>query len=215
MPTIRIATAISAIVATLTLTTALATAAPASNCPAGAADCKASSIAMPGSPLSLNQFIKHPRPAKAAATTATTRSAQRAGKTGARVAARGASAMASARRPDSPPQETAGETTPQPVETAQEPAESRETNGVAITSADQVNELDAAADTVQVVAANEVNELDLAADATPVSTVTADTATVQNAAPAPAPADNVWVGKLLAALGGLVAVASVARMLIA
>jgi hypothetical protein len=124
--------------------------------------------------------------------------------------------MASAQRPDSPPQEAASETTSQPVETAQQPADAQETNGVAITSADQVNELDAAADAVQVVAANELNELDLAADATPVSVATADTATAQNAEPAPAPAaDNTWVGKLLAALGGMLAIASMARLLIA
>jgi hypothetical protein len=209
MPTIRIVAAVSAIITALTVTTTLATAASASNCPVGAADCKASSIVMPGSPLSLNQFIKHPRSAK-------TRGAQTAAKPSARVTAKGASAMASARRPHSPPQQAVSETTQEPVETAQETVESRETSGVAITSADQVNELDSAADAVQVVAANEVNELDLAADATPASTVTADTTMVQNAAPAPAPAaDNLGVGKLLAALGGMVAIAAAARMLIA
>jgi hypothetical protein len=213
MPIIRIVAAAAAITAGLTLTAAAAT-----NCPAGVSACEASSIAATGTPLRLNQFVKPSRQVKIAGTKAKTRTAQSAGKTRARAAAKGASAMASSPRPASPPrQEAVSEGAQPPASTAQQAIEAKESNGVAITSADEVNELDAAAlPAVQVVAANEVNELDLAADAAPATTVTSDNAAVQNAEPAPAPAaDNSWIGKLLAALGGMVAIASAARLLIA
>ena len=45
--------------------------------------------------------------------------------------------------------------------------EDKQTDGVGLTSADEVNEIDALADTVQVVAFNEVNELDRAAPPRP------------------------------------------------
>jgi hypothetical protein len=96
-----------------------------------------------------------------------------------------------------------------------------ETDGVAITSADEVNEIDTAADTVQVVAANEVNDIDLAADtaapATPSTTVaTTAQAVAVETAPADRPAtDPSWIGRVFLALGGVLAIASAARLLIA
>jgi hypothetical protein len=92
------------------------------------------------------------------------------------------------------------------------PEDKAYTDGVAVTSQNEVNELDALADSVQVVAFNEVNEIDLAAPAAPLIKETVGQATV---APAPAPADNSWVGKLLLAVGGTIALAGAARFLIA
>jgi hypothetical protein len=91
-------------------------------------------------------------------------------------------------------------------------AEDKQTDGIGITSADEVNEIDALADTVQVVAFNEVNELDLAA---PPSLAPAQETVGQAAMPHQTPADNSWIGKLLLAVAGTIALAGAARFLIA
>jgi hypothetical protein len=96
------------------------------------------------------------------------------------------------------------------------PAAASETDGVALASADEFNELDAAADQVQVVAANEVNELDLAAD-TPVPMAQAAPAnqtppaaentaamTAMASADQPAPRSS-WIAWMFVALGGMIA----------
>ncbi|MEX0752423.1 MAG: hypothetical protein WD073_05805 [Xanthobacteraceae bacterium] len=94
----------------------------------------------------------------------------------------------------------------------------RETVGVAVTFADDWNEIDAQADVVKVVNPDELNEIDLAADMRPVA-FSYETQVVASPAPAPAPVDETdaaWIGKLLAAVGGTLAVAAAtARLLIA
>jgi hypothetical protein len=95
------------------------------------------------------------------------------------------------------------------------PIKTIESGGIAVISADEFNEIDAAADTVQVVAANDVSDMDLAADATSGSAPVEATATEAMASAEQPPADTSWALKLLAALGGMIAVASAARLLIA
>lgn len=112
---------------------------------------------------------------------------------------------------------------------AQNSEKTVETDGVAVTSFNDVNELDAAANTVaanqvpadqvQVVAFNEVNEIDLAAPPAPASatvappppSVYAETTGQAVASEQPAPSDNSWIGKLLLAAGGTIALAGAAR----
>jgi hypothetical protein len=95
------------------------------------------------------------------------------------------------------------------------PAQTAETDGVAVTSFNQPNELDAAADQhppqVQVVAFNEINELDLAAPPPPLPTETVG----QSVAAEPTGADNSWIGKLLLAAAGTIALAGATRFLVA
>lgn len=93
------------------------------------------------------------------------------------------------------------------------PEKTIETDGIAITSFHEVNEIDAAADQVQVVAFNEVNDIDLAAPPAPVARY--ETTGQSVASPEQTPADNSWIGKLLLAVAGTIAVAGTARMLIA
>jgi hypothetical protein len=106
---------------------------------------------------------------------------------------------------------------PAPVVASQiEPMSSAgsETDGVAVASADDFNELDVAADTVRVVAANELNEIDLAAQAAaPSAAVTGAIETVSSLPQLPA--DISWAGELFAALGGMLAAAAATRLLIA
>jgi len=103
---------------------------------------------------------------------------------------------------------------PAPVNTASAavPEQPAATPEVPVTSFSEVNEIDAAVDPVKVVASNEVNDIDLAAPPTP-----ARAETVAQAVPAddPAPADNSWVGKLLLAAAGTIALAGAARLLMA
>ena len=86
------------------------------------------------------------------------------------------------------------------------------TDGVGLTSAEEVNEIDAVADTVQVVAFNVVNALDLAAPpAPPPAQETVGQAVTSHQTPA----DNSWIGKLLLAVAGTIALAGTARFLLA
>ena len=102
----------------------------------------------------------------------------------------------------------------EPVSTvAEAPEKATETDGVAVTSFNEVNEIDAAADHVQVVAFNDVNEIDLAAP--PPLVPVPETTGQQMASPEQTPADNSWIGKLLLAFAGTIAVAGTARLLIA
>jgi hypothetical protein len=216
MPTIRIMAAASAIITTLSFA-----ASSASACEPGQSECETSvqpQTKHSGSPLRLNQFLKRPGQSKGATPAAKPSSAAqpKTAKTRARVAAKPAAPAATGTEYSVP-------AAPSIVsEAAPEPSAPRETTGVSITSADEVNEIDAAADTVQIVAANELNEIDLAADS-PSTTGQASAASVdlaqpsvEAAQPTPQPAaDLSWIGKLLAAIGGIVAAGSAARLLIA
>jgi hypothetical protein len=85
------------------------------------------------------------------------------------------------------------------------------TGAVPVKSFSQANEIDAAADQVQVVPFNEINELDLAAPPRPLP---AETFGQSAAAEQPA-ADTSWIGKLLVAAAGTIALAGAARLLVA
>ncbi len=204
MPVIRIIAALAAIAATFSLTLPSASAA-ARPCDPGEAAC---AEARPGAPLRLNQFLKQKRAAKPAVVDE----------------ARNRPPAAKADSEPAPAQPAENVTVESKTDVAQAPASDSgpvrtvETDGVAITSADELNEIDALATNVQVVAANELNEIDLASG-TPGLNARA-LASMASADPSVAstsdtPADRAWVGKLLAAFAGTIAVAAAARLLIA
>jgi hypothetical protein len=200
--------------------------APARACDAGTPGCT-SAQAAPKTPLRLNQFLKRPAQPKGAATaqpsTANTSvvavsKQPRKAKTRTRVAAKEVSSPAAV----APAVTSSATPTPAPAEplrmsdAAPPPAAAPETDGVALASADEFNELDAAADQVQVVAANEVNELDLAADTpvpmaqaapanqTPAAAENAAAMTAMASADQPAPRSS-WIAWMFVALGGMIA----------
>jgi hypothetical protein len=106
------------------------------------------------------------------------------------------------------------ETAPPPaaIETpTAKPEPSIERDAVAVTPSNEVNEADGVASQVQVVAFNEVNEIDLAAPAPPAP---AETVGQSVSAQQPA-ADTSWMGKLLLAVAGTIALAGATRFLVA
>ncbi|HEX2511955.1 MAG TPA: hypothetical protein VHK44_05100 [Xanthobacteraceae bacterium] len=93
---------------------------------------------------------------------------------------------------------------------AAQPEQPMETNALVVTSSSDVNETDGFARQVQVVAFNEVNEVDLAAPAPP-----APDETVGQSVSAEQPAaDTSWMGKLLLAVAGTIALAGATRLLV-
>ena len=111
---------------------------------------------------------------------------------------------------------------PAPMQTiAAEPARSMETDDVRVTSSNEaevgttssneVKETDGVASQVQVVGFNEVNEVDLAA---PVAPAPAETFGQSVSAEEPA-SDSSWMGKLLLAVAGTIALAGATRFLVA
>jgi hypothetical protein len=220
MPNIRLMAAATTIIAALSFGSA-----PARACDAGAPGCIPAPAAQSKTPLRLNQFLKRPAQPKAAATaqpsTANTSvvavsKQPRKAKPRSRVAAKEIFRPAAV----SPAIASSATPTPAPAEplrmsdAAPPSAATPETDGVALASADEFNELDAAADQVQVVAANEVNELDLAAD-TPLPTQAAPAnqtppaaenaaMTAMASADQPAPRSS-WIAWMLVALGGMIA----------
>lgn len=119
------------------------------------------------------------------------------------------------------PQQAATEPAPTeavPVEsvakTVAPPKQEIETTGVAVTSFDEINELDAAANQVQVVAFNEVNDIDLAAPPAPAPVPVETTGQAAVSSQHPAPADKSWIGKLLLAAAGTIAIAGATRFLV-
>jgi hypothetical protein len=220
MSNIRLMAAATTIIAALSFGNA-----PARACDAGTPGCTSAPAAQPKTPLRLNQFLKRPTPK--AASTAQTPTANtsvvaaskqpRKAKTRTRVAAKEVSSPATA----SPAVASSATPTPAPAEplrmsdAAPPPAAASETDGAALASADEFNELDAAADQVQVVAANEVNELDLAADMpvpaqaaptnqTPPAAENTAAMTAMASADQPAPRSS-WIAWMFVALGGMIA----------
>lgn len=168
----------------------------ARSCDNGEAGCVPS--AQQAAPMKLDDFMKTWKPASAS-------KAAKKSKKGAKPA---------------PPVEAADEPAVTETETApasetvSEVAAGRqhavETDGVAVTSFDEVNEIDAAADQVEVVAFNEVNAIDLAAPLADLPETTG-----QSVSTTPPPANNSWLGKLLLAVAGTIAVAGATRLLLA
>ncbi len=193
MPVIRIIAAVATIVATFSLTFPIASAA-ARPCGQGQAACAETK---PGAPLRLNQFLKPKRAAKPAVTHEAQSSP--------------AAAKADAESDPAPAQLESRADVAQAPALDTGPVRTIETDGVAVTSADELNEIDALAGTVQIVAANELNEIDLAA---PKPTLNAYALPAMASAGEPA-VDTAWIGQLLAAFAGTIAVAAAARLLIA
>jgi hypothetical protein len=166
-------------------------------------------------PVKLDQFMNTWKPvavskyrgkrSKAAARRRATREAA--------AEAKSKAAAAKSEVAEAKPEPAVTETAP-PAETAStlaaSPENPAETDGVAVTSFTEANELDAAAGQIRVVAFNEVNDIDLAAPAPPVPAETVG----QSAASEQAPADNSWIAKLLLAAAGTIAVAGATRFLV-
>lgn len=174
------------------------------------------------SPMKLEQFMKTWKPvAKRANVSKRAKKSKTAPRSAAKKIAEPAVAETAPPSPPSSELENAFAATPE---------KTIETDGVAITSFDDLNELDASADhvqtanqaqtsdQVQVVAFNEVNEIDLAAppprpasfaETTGQATVSPEVSSNQT------PADTSWIGKLLLAFAGTIAVAGATRLLLA
>jgi len=162
----------------------------------------------PGAPLRLNQFLNHDRADKPAIT--------------AHRKSTAAKPAPESSAPVEPPPEPAEQETDVAADAAPvaDSVKIIETDGVAVPSTEEVNEIDALADQVKVVAANELNEIDLAADtpsASPRPPYQSKAFEAMAAADAPPAAaqDLSWIGKLLMAFGGSIAVAAAARLLVA
>jgi hypothetical protein len=203
MPNTRTLAAVAAAAVTLTMTLSPAS---ARSCDDGNEPCVAA--VSQTSPMKLDHFMKTWKPVAS--------SSKRAKKHGkAKVAPE------PARQTSEPAAvETAApsELPAAPTKVAAKPEMTIETDGVGITSFNDVNELDAAADQVQVVAFNEVNEIDLAAPAAPPassSETTGQSMVSADVFPDQTPADTSWIGKLLLAFAGTIAVAGMTRLLVA
>ena len=108
---------------------------------------------------------------------------------------------------------TVAETAPPPVPMqplAAQPEQPMETNALAVTSSSDVSETDGFASQVQGVAFNEVNEVDLAAPAPPAL----DETVGQSVSAEQPAADTSWMGKLLLAVAGTIALAGATRFLV-
>jgi hypothetical protein len=201
----QIRTAVTA-AAAITLAFALSPAASARSCGDGEAACPATAaatVAQQENPMKLDNFMTTWKPVSTSRRAKRSKSAKRlAAKQTARQQAPAAAA-------------TAPEPTPDVATVADavaSPAQSIETDGVAVTSFNEVNELDAAADQIQVVASNDVNEIDLATPAPPVQAEAVAQSIRGDRTPAP---DNSWIGKLLLAAAGTIALAGATRFLVA
>ena len=167
------------------------------------------------SPMKLDQFMNTWKPVAVSKHTGKSKSARRHAHREA-VAESKSKPAAKAEQAEAKAQPAVTETAPPAAMLsafATPPKPTTETNGVAVTSFNQPNELDAMADQarIQVVAFNEINELDLAAPPPPLPAET----TGQSVAAEPTGADNSWIGKLLLAAAGTIALAGATRFLVA
>lgn len=208
MPRIRfIAAAAAAIVLALSLQPASAQSSDDANANRVAAAQPASS------PMKLDNFMKTWKPVSVS---------RRAKKSGSKSARR--SSQPAARQVAAQPGAAETASVQAAGQSAQNPEKTIETDGVAVTSFNEVNELDAAANMaaahqVQVVAFNEINEIDLAAPPAPKAAaaspppvrVYAETTGQAMASESQAPADESWIAKLLLAAAGTIALAGAAR----
>ena len=194
---IHFAAALAAALAVFAFTAPSAQSRPCDN---GEAGC-VSAAPQQAAPMKLDQFMKTWKPVSAAKATKKSRKAK---KPRPDVEDAAADEPAVTETEKAAPAATASDV-------AAAPQKAVETDGVAVTSFSELNELDAAADQVQVVAFNEVNEIDLAA---PEASFPAETTGQSVSAPAPE-SDKSWIGKLLLAVAGTIAVAGATRLLVA
>jgi hypothetical protein len=179
------------------------------------------------SPMKLDEFMSTWKPAGVSKHTRKKSKTARVRKHGTHHAATESKSKASAAKAElaaPKPEPAAREAAPPAAETppAVSPAEIASTQvasadetivtgTVPVSSFSQANELDAAADRIQVVPFNEINELDLAAPPRPIPAETVG----QSIADEQPAADNSWIGKLLVAAAGTIALAGAARLLVA
>jgi hypothetical protein len=171
----------------------------------------------PGAPLSLLQFTKQHRTAKAAHGRMHEKPV--IAKSTPKVSAAATAAQASADLP-APADSTADVAKAAPPSAAaavatDASADTPETDGVAVVAPDAWNEIDARADKIKVVDPDDVNEIDLAAGPAPAAAGEDSKALASMAAAGEPTGDSHWLGKLLAAIGGTIALAAGARLLIA
>ncbi|HZS64530.1 MAG TPA: hypothetical protein VFA53_08550 [Xanthobacteraceae bacterium] len=186
---------------------------PASAQPCAGRDASCSG-ARPGAPLALDQFLgSRPSPAQAASShhkrhAKTTTAKTEAVKT---ETAKSEPELGAPSEPAAKAAEEQSASEPSPV-TAAVPSAVGETDGIAVTSPDQWNTLDAEADDVKVVSANELNEIDLAAPPAAVESQPKDG--LQAMAQAEEPGDSRWIGKLLTAMGITLAAVAAVRLVV-
>jgi hypothetical protein len=94
---------------------------------------------------------------------------------------------------------------------AAEPEQSIATDAAGVTSSTELNEINGAASQVQVLAFDELNDIDLAAPAPPAPAESVG----QSLSAQQPPADTSWMGKLLLAIAGTIALAGATRFLVA
>ncbi len=202
MPNIRFMVATATIIAALTFPVA----------PASARFCDGESACVetkPGAPLYLHQFLKKSPTAKPVQGVAKKST----------VAKAPIESPPPAGQPSAAAMESRAEVTAA-AEPDGGPVRTIETDGIAIRSADELNEIDSLADKVRVVAANELNEIDVAAP-TAIAALNQNAQALQSMVSADQPSADLppkniaWIGKLLLALSGTIAIAGVARLLIA
>ena len=198
MPPIRLTAAAAAAFVVLAFALSPATALPCNDGDAGCVESKQPA------PMKLDDFMKTWKPVAKAKRAKKTRSARKPAVK--EIASNPAVA------------ETAPRPAPQSI--AAKPEQSMETDEVGVTSSNAVEvgvtsfneaETDGVASQVQVVAFNEVNEVDLAA---PVAPAPAETSGQSVFAEQPAE-DTSWIGKVLLALAGTIALAGATRFLAA
>lgn len=170
------------------------------------------------SPMLLDQFMKTWKPA-----TVSKQKKYRTSRATRRAAVREAAKRNAPARETQPVAETKAVAAPVPETIAAAAPEQKlaaaestvETDGVAVTSFNEVNELDTQAARVQIVAFNEVNEIDLAAPPPPAPKPAPKETMGQSIAAMSEPGDNSWIGKLLLAAAGTLALAGATRLLVA
>jgi len=213
MPHIRL-TAAAAAAAALVLALALspATARP---CDHGDAGCVVSAQT---EPTKLDNFMKTWKPVAKPNPVATSNKSKKSKSARKPAAKEVASKPTAAKEAVSEPAvaETTPPPPPAPVKTlAANPGRSVETDAIGIKSFNVVKDIDAAASTetskVQVVGFNEVNEIDLSAPPPPIPAESVG----QSVSAKQPDADNSWMGKLLLAAAGTIALAGATRFLVA
>jgi hypothetical protein len=172
-----------------------------------------SSVAQQTAPMQLDDFMKTWKPVAVSKHKGKSRSARRRAAQEARAQAKSKAAAAKADVEQAKAEPAVTETAP-PAESASplaaDAGKTVETDGVGVASFEQPNELDAAADRIPLVAFNDVNEIDLAAPPPPAPAETVG----QSIASEPMAADSSWIGKLLLAAAGSIAVAGATRFLV-
>jgi hypothetical protein len=186
---------------------------PAAARSCGDGDAACASAAQTTAPMQLDNFMKTWKPVAVSKHKGKSRSARRRAAHEALAEAKSKAAAAKAEVAKAKAEPEVTETAP-PAESASplaaDPGKTIETDRVGVASFEQPKELDAAVDRIPVVAFNDVNEIDMAAPPPPAPAETVG----QSIASEPIDADRSWIGKLLLAAAGSIAVAGATRFLV-